>query len=85
MPFCPGLGEWSFGSGLLMLGLMVGFWAAVIYIGVRIFRALLPPPRGGDLRSILEERFARGDIDAEEFERIRRTLGPEEREAGARV
>lgn len=47
MPFCPGLGESSFGSGLLMFGLMLGFWAAVIYIGVRIFRAVMPQHGGG--------------------------------------
>ncbi len=63
-------GNWWGGAGML---LMVLFWVFVIALAVWLVLALgrtqarsgdgAPPPA---LR-ILEERFARGEIDAEEF------------------
>jgi putative membrane protein len=59
---------------------MVGFWALVIFGVVSLFR--LPVQRGprrtdhaDDAQRILDERFARGEIDAEEY-RSRRSLLP---------
>ena len=53
---------------LLFLGVLVGFggWA------IRRFTERGP---SSDPRRILEERFARGEIDTEEFERRLRVLG----------
>jgi len=58
---------------------MLGFWALIIagiVLAVRVLRG--PETRShGDLPSahrILDERFARGEIDEEEFERRRRAL-----------
>lgn len=53
---------------LVFFGLLIGFgvWA------VRRFTERRP---SSDARRILEERFARGEIDAEEFEARKRQLG----------
>ena len=78
-------GGWGWGGWLLMVVLMVLFWSAIVAVAVMFFRHLRsgfgpPPPvppvssgaQGPDqaLR-ILEERFARGEIDADEFTRRR--------------
>ncbi len=56
------------------MGAMVVFWAAAIAFGVWAVRRFTDRPRG-NARQILEERFARGEIDAEDFERQRALLG----------
>ena len=55
-----GGGMWGFG----MLG-MLGFWALLIWGGVRLFRAW----SGGGHRAeaTLADRFAHGDIDEDEY------------------
>ena len=69
---------WGMGFGLL---LMIVFWGGLIALGVWLVRALFPhanqpPPAGHDLsaREILERRFARGEISAEEYDAIRRAI-----------
>jgi len=76
------MGDWSwghmmFGGGLMMLV----FWGALI---VLIVVAVLwlkrsgerpPAPRNRSAREILEERFARGEIDEAEFEKRKKALG----------
>lgn len=58
---------------------MILFWAALITVGVLLFRALsrpsgsgptghLPPYRPGP-EQLLAERFARGEIDEDEYHR----------------
>lgn len=69
---------WGLGGYFLMLLVMVLFWGAVIALvvwGVRQFRPA-GGPSGGEPNAmrILEERFARGEIDADEFERRREIL-----------
>jgi len=63
--------------------LMILFWAAVILVLVAAIRWLMgghregPGPLGAGHRTaleILEERFARGEIEREEFEERRRLL-----------
>jgi putative membrane protein len=80
---------WSMGGfGLIWLFgvfLVVLFWALVIaalVLGIRwLIRAdqrgrLQPPgPRPEDPLEILRQRYARGEIDDEEYERRRKTLG----------
>ena len=61
-------------GGFLMMALfMLLFFGGLIAIGVALLR------RGGDRNDgsalrILEERLARGEIDTDEFERVRKTL-----------
>lgn len=69
-------GWWDGGWGWLWMSLsMVAFWALVVALivwGVRALRAPAPPER--DAVAILEERFARGEIDREELEERRAAL-----------
>ncbi len=78
-----GVGMWhgTWGWGHMVVGglMMLLFWAAVIALIVLIVRWLSgsareqrPPDRSA--LEILEERFARGEIEREEFEEKRRLL-----------
>jgi putative membrane protein len=58
------------------MGVMVVFSVAAIAFGVWAVRRFTERPRSSPLH-ILEERFARGEIDPEEFERQRALLGPD--------
>jgi len=65
---------WLFG-GLFMLG----FWVLVILLVVWAVRGFRPVQgreerRESNAMAILEERFARGEIDREEFEQRRAVL-----------
>ncbi|RVW06359.1 SHOCT domain-containing protein [Rhodococcus spongiicola] len=71
---------WSWGGWVLMVLAMVAFWTLVIVAVMALFRSIRSdrnPPYGTndtDRRSaetILDERFARGEIDVDEY-RIRR-------------
>jgi putative membrane protein len=53
---------------------MVLLWATLIVFGVWAIRRFTDRSSGSAPR-ILEERFARGEIDAEEFQRQREMLG----------
>ncbi len=66
----------SWGGWLLMGFMMVGFWALVVAAIVAAFRSSSRPARPGRLgrdagddgaRRILDERFARGDIDEQDY------------------
>jgi len=76
---------WDWGWGHMIFGsvMMILFWGGIILVIVLAVRWLgggswqgagsqLPGKRALD---ILQERFARGEIDKEEFEERRRTLG----------
>ena len=71
---------WNWGYGSWWMGLtMVLFWAGVIALVVWAVRSSnQPASRGHDPRrraiEVLEERYARGDIDDEEFRRRRALL-----------
>lgn len=67
-----GWGGWI--GGLLMMAL---FWAglvAAIYVVVRTGGGSRTPPRRSKALDILAERFARGEISAEEFEERRKVI-----------
>lgn len=75
---------WGYGTGwggwLLMTLVMVAFWALVVFGIVALFRGPVAhgprsADRGGDAQRILDERFARGEIDADEY-RSRQSLLP---------
>ncbi len=75
-------GTWNgWGGGFVMLLSMVVFWGGVIWaIGYAIRKSSDPAVPGSDAPSatqILENRFARGEIDSDEFDERRRILnGP---------
>ena len=66
---------WGWGGWLLMTVLMVLFWAVVItavVVAVRYLagpRQAAPGSRPSRAEDLLAERFARGEIDDEEFRR----------------
>lgn len=56
---------------------MAVFWASLLAFGVWTVNRLGRRSRGGNARRILEERYARGEIDEEEFRARSETLaGP---------
>ena len=68
----------GWGGWLLMSLTTVGFWALVVFGIVALFRGTggVGARAGGrerDARQIVDERFARGEIDAEEY-RSRQSL-----------
>ena len=71
---------WGWGSGgwislVVMSLMMVVFWGGLVALTVWAIRATgrrSEPSHGAE--SILEERFARGEIDAEELESRRTVL-----------
>lgn len=74
MPYWCGAG---FGLWWIFPLIFGGLWIALISLFVlRIRRGGWGPGRwaGGDATHVLRERFARGDIDADEYERRLRVL-----------
>ena len=77
--------ESGMGAGglVLMLLLIMGVWSIVVVGGILAFRALshpspehhspAAPPPTADAERLLAERFARGEIDVEEYT-VRRDL-----------
>ncbi len=72
---------WDYGWGMMIFGpLMIIAFVATVVVGVVLLVRRFGPsaaPHGPAARTsldILEERFARGEIDAEEFEARRRVL-----------
>ena len=72
---------WGLGVGgfLLMMVMMGVFWAAIVVTivwGIRQFRPRDASTRDGSTSAmrVLEERFARGEIDADEFQQRREIL-----------
>ena len=83
---------WYWGSGVHWWGWLLGtlgmvaFWALVIW-AIWFFVSAVSrrpeEPRGrGDPKRILDERLARGDIDADEYRRLRELMRDDRVEAG---
>ena len=84
-------GGWGAGGWIVMTVLMLVFWAAIVIGIVALVRSRPPahpwphaqqphpqppPVPGPDMaRRILDERFARGEIDEDEYRRRRDILG----------
>ena len=64
--------DWSWGAWLAMTLTMFGFWALVLWLVTSLVRGA--GDRRGDADEVLAERFARGEIDEEEFRRRRDLL-----------
>ncbi len=79
----PYMGAWGWGGMILGPIMMIVFIAVAVVVVVLLVRWLGGPGHGGVLHSppgktpldILKERFAKGEIDNEEFEERRRVLG----------
>ena len=75
---------WDWGWGHMMFGgfMMVAFWSGIILLIVLAVRWLGSgpshgaglPPSGKRALDILQERFARGEIDKAEFEERKQSL-----------
>lgn len=66
-------GNWDGGSWWWMAMVMVAFWAVVVAAIVMVVRR----PSGArrrDATDVLDERYARGEIDEDEYRRRRETL-----------
>lgn len=69
--------DWGWGGWLVMSLVMVVFWGLVIAGTVVLVRSLSrgdSRPASGDALRLLDERFARGEMDADEYSRRRRLL-----------
>jgi putative membrane protein len=62
------------GFVLLFFLAMLAFWGAVVVLIVLAIRYFLRSERSGSALSILEQRFARGEIDQQEYEQRKAAL-----------
>ena len=71
-----GWGSGSWVSWLVMSLMMLVFWGGLVALIVWAVRGFARPPESSkqDPLAILEERFARGEIDADELESRRNAL-----------
>ena len=69
-------GDWV--GWILMTAAMVAFWAIVVFAVIAIFRGTQRPPEQDpdrlDPMDILDERFAHGEIDEDEYHARRSVL-----------
>ena len=70
----PGWAGW-----FVMATTMLAFWAVLIFGGLAVLRAMRRDGAGGpsgtrDAERVLDERFARGEIDADEYTQRRDLL-----------
>jgi putative membrane protein len=65
---------------------MIVFWGLIIwgiwYVVTRALPSHEPAPRGLDARAILDERLARGEIDTDEYTRLRAAITASDVHAG---
>lgn len=73
MPYWNQMGNMGWAGGLGMLVLMMLLLTALIVVAVVLRRRWQPTP-DKTARLILDERFARGEIDQDEYERRRGAL-----------
>jgi putative membrane protein len=70
----PGWGSW-----FMMMLIMVAFWALLVLGAMALYRTFRddqrPPPGRDSAEQVLRERFARGEIDDEQYARQLAVLG----------
>ena len=64
-----GTGDWNWAAWLAMTVSMVAFWGLIASAIISLARR--PTHHGPTAEQILDERFARGDIDDDEYRRRR--------------
>ena len=71
-----GMMPWGFSGFLLSLLLVFLFIVAVVAVVKWVWGQNMPPllKGGGSVLDILKKRYARGEIDKEEYERIKRDI-----------
>lgn len=77
MHWLNGCADVGWGGGLFMGMMMLFgslFWIALLVLIVVAIMRLWPQAREDEALSLLRQRYARGEIDLEEFERKRRDL-----------
>lgn len=64
-------GDWSWGAWIAMTVGMLVFWGLVAWVVVSVVRSASSSTGAGatDAEAILAERFARGEIDPDEYQR----------------
>lgn len=74
--------KWLCGPGTIFPGpfgwlVTLFFWGLVIYLVIKLIRAILLGARGdsGTHLDILKERYTRGEINREEYRRMKTELG----------
>jgi putative membrane protein len=85
-------GGWAWWQAGLMWVAMIAFWVFLIWAIYALVTGITRKPgqpgsggqQPGDARRILDERLARGEIDTEEYQRLREVLdgGPDRSPAG---
>ena len=79
MMFWNGGGWMWWQAGLMWVGMLV-FWGLLIWAVYALITNLTRTPgpgyHGGDARSILDGRLARGEISPEEYQRLRDLMDP---------
>ena len=68
------MGQWCTQAGLGGWAGMLVFWALIFAVVIWAVVRLFPGQRSGGARSALDERLARGEIDAETYRLIREEL-----------
>lgn len=77
MHWLDGCANLGWGGGLFMGMMMLFgslFWIALLVLIVVAIMRLWPQGREDEALSLLRQRYARGEIDSEEFEKRRRDL-----------
>jgi len=73
--------HWAFWQSSLMSIAVLAFWVVVVWVGYAYVTSGPPRTRnrddGTDARHILDQRLARGEIDAEEYRRLRDLIDSE--------
>ena len=67
----------GFGFGFHGLGMLI-FWGAIIFLLVTLFRGTSSNrdvSSDSSTHDILDRRYARGEIDQQEYERMKKSLG----------
>jgi putative membrane protein len=67
-----GTGDWNWAAWLAMTVSMVAFWGLIASAIISLARR--PTRHGPTAEQILDERFASGDIDDDEYRRRQSTL-----------
>lgn len=69
----------GWGGWVLMTLMMLAFWALLIFGGLAVYRSMRrddnrSPQGREDAERLLDERFARGEIDAKDYQERRELL-----------